>query len=334
MQRRAPKRNKIGRFLLTRIGDLEIYFRRFCGLSRVEKNKYFLEYPDEFDQNEIKRIVSLIRGEEYQPAIFIHGVLPRSGTNYLSDLMKRHKDVFSYTYHFFEFPLLSFTGEVKDLQSDFNRRIARYPGSLKAFEFSAYINAGMMKNLQALSESKKNMLFKYPFVHYLDLFRTFFPRDFLILILRDGRDVVSSSVRTFGTGFFKKNFSDYCREWDFATQCILKYCQGNSCSNPRTVVVKYEDLYKDPQTTIHKILHALHLDPKRFDFNGISHQPIRGSSALSNNKGRVTWEPQERQDDFNPIGRWGDWPIRQKRQFKTYAGRSLIAAGYAKDNNW
>ena len=335
MHRKASENSKIRKLLLTRIGDLEIYFRRLLGLSLVEKYKYFLEYPDDFNSDEIKRIVYLIRGKKYKPAIFIHGVMPRSGTNYLADLLQRHKDVFSFTHHFWEFPLLAFTGNVEDLQSDFNRRISRYPGSLKSFEFSAYLNAGMMKNLQQLSdEPTKTMLFKFPFVHYLRLFRTLFPRDYLLLVLRDGRDVVASSLQTFGSGFLKKNFSDYCKEWDYATRCILKYAQGGTFQNSRTIVVKYEDVYQDPEKNIRRILGTLPLNAKRFDFQNIRNEPIRGSSSLRDKHGKVIWRPQEHPETFNPIGRWANWPSSLKSKFKKSAGQSLIAARYAEDYNW
>jgi len=334
MKRTNPEKTKIGRVMLTRIGELGMYFRRYFGLNLVKKHKYFMEFPDDFDRNEIERIVYLIRGEKYKPAIFIHGVMPRSGTNYLADLMERHEDIFPYTHHFWEFPLLMFTENVSNLQSDFNRKILRYPAEAKPFEFSAYLNAGMMKNLQEQADTGKMILFKYPFVQYLDLFRTFFPRDYLILVLRDGRDVVASSIRTFGMGPFKKKFSDYCREWDYATRCILKYDHKNSYNHPKTIVIKYEDLYQDPEKNIRRILRTLNLDPQRFDFQDLRSQPIRGSSALPNEKGKVTWKPQERKDTFNPLGRWANWTNSQKRRFKALAGRSLVAAGYANDNDW
>ena len=89
------EKTKLGRICLTRIGELKRYFNRLPGMNRIESEKYFYNIPNESVFREIQDISLLIRGTDYQPAIFIHGVMTRSGTNYLSDLMARHNDIFS-----------------------------------------------------------------------------------------------------------------------------------------------------------------------------------------------------------------------------------------------
>ena len=61
--------------------------------------------------------------------------------------------------------------------------------------------------------------------------------------------------------------------------------------------------------------------------------PVHGSST-TRERGRVTWNPVARQQGFNPIGRWQDWPAHRKWLFKRIAGRELIDLGYAQDMNW
>ena len=40
-------------------------------------------------------------------------------------------------------------------------------------------------------------------------------------------------------------------------------------------------------------------------------------------------------NDFQPVGRWRKaWSSHKKRRFKAIAGRTLIQAGYAKDDHW
>ena len=112
---------KLDRLLATRIGDLVLNLGRWMGLNLKPLYKYELALTDEFDRKEIERTIYAIRGEDYRPAIFIHGVLPRSGTNYLRDLFARHPDINAFPHHFAEFPLLSITDKVLQLQNDFVR---------------------------------------------------------------------------------------------------------------------------------------------------------------------------------------------------------------------
>jgi protein-tyrosine sulfotransferase len=264
----------------------------------------------------------------------VHGVLPRSGTNYLADLLERHQDVHAHPHRFWEFPLLSVTDRVEELQADFARVYRRNAEVLKPFEFAACLASGLMRHLQELVGPDKTMLFKFPYVHYVSLFRLLFPQDYLILLLRDGRDVVSSSMKTFQKGFFISRFSNYCVEWDCAARTILKYDGGGPKKHPRTLVVKYEDLFSSPGESIRAILRRVGLESARYDFADIGNMPVRGSSDLAEHAGGIHWKPQSRQEKFNPVGRWKDWPERRKRRFKAKAGDTLIAAGYAVSNEW
>jgi len=325
---------KRDRLLTTRVGDLVIYLGRRIGLNINPLYKYELALLDGFDRKEIERIVYAIRGTEYSPAIFIHGVLPRSGTNYLANLFARHPDIYPHPQRFSEFPLLSITDKVIHLQNDFARVYRRNAEVLKPLEFNACLNSGLLKYLQDLVGLNKTMLFKFPGVHYVDLFRALFPNDYLILLLRDGRDVVESSLKTFQQGIFRKRFSQYCREWHYAAKTILKYRLDGFATNARTLVVRYEDLFSDPETTMREILRKTGMELDKYDFTNLGNMPIRGSSDLEEQPGGVHWEPMEPHGQFNPVKRWKDWSKYRKRKFKAIAGDTLIAAGYEAGSDW
>jgi hypothetical protein len=325
---------RLDKLLATRVGDLGTYVRRLFRLNRVPRHKYDVELPDSFDSATIERIVYSIRGEDYQPALFILGVHPRSGTNYLADLFSFHEDIYPHPRKFWEFPLLSVTNHVMQLQNDFARVYRRNAEVLRPMEFAAYLSAGFMRSLQQQVGPGKTMLFKFPYAHYVDLFRTIFPKDYLVLILRDGRDVVTSSLKTFRKGILRRGFSDYCREWNYATRAILKYDAHGCAVHPRTVVVKYESLFQNPEERMREILQKFGLSADRYDFKNLREMAVRGSSDLVERGGAAHWKPVKRTSTFNPVGRWKGWSEGQKRRFKAIAGETLIAAGYEAGENW
>jgi len=326
--------SRVDRFLATRVGELGIYFRKMLGLSRIPWSKYDTRMPQGLDVEAISNIVYTIRGENYKPSIFIHGVLPRSGTNYLADLFKFHQRIHAHPRDLWEFPLLSVTDRVTQLQNDFTRVYRHNAEVLYPFEFSAYLDSAYMKCLQSKVGSNKTMVFKFPFVHHANIFRILFPEDYQILLLRDGRDVVSSSMKTFSKGIIKRNFSDYCAEWSRATETILNYDVDGPNQHSRTIVVRFEDFIKNPCERIRELLDRVGLDCSMYNFSGLANMPVRGSSELATRSEGVHWQPYKSQNEFNPIGRWSGWPERRKRKFKRIAGEMLINAGYETSDIW
>jgi len=318
------------RLLSSRLIDLGIFLKRLLGFNSIPRQKFSPALPSDEDARALREIVFSIRGEEYQPAILIHGVTPRSGSNYLSNLLEFHNDIFHHPHRLWEFPLLAVTDGCQHLQRDFLRIYRRNAEVVKDYEFAAVLAAGFMKHLQQLTESGKTMLLKVPHVEFIDLFRILFPRDYLLVVLRDGRDVVASSLKTFKKGLLQKSFADYCWEWNYAAQAVLRL--GRS-QDPRTMILKYEDLFADPAGNVHNILALTDLPESGFHFDKIESMRVIGSSDLAQG-GEVNWHPQQRPADFKPVGRWHDWSTRQKQQFKGIAGRTLIDCGYEQDDNW
>jgi protein-tyrosine sulfotransferase len=334
--RDVANESRLDKLLSTRIRDLEIYFRKLVGLQRFPYPRYENPvFPAGFDAGEIESIARAIRGPDYEPAVFLHGVLARSGTNYLSDLIERHPDICAHPHQFWEFPLLAVTDQISELQNDFARVYRRNADVLKPLEFAACLGSGLLRRLQHMVGEDKTMLFKFPYVYYIDLFRILFPRDYLILLLRDGRDVVSSSMRSFKEkGVFRQRFVDYSAEWACAARAILAYEEGAPRNHPRTIVVRYEEVLEQPEEHVREIVKRIGLDPEKYDYTSLKSMPVRGSSDLAGQAGGMHWKGVKPPEHFKPVGRWKDWPQRKKRRFKAIAGEALIAAGYEKRNDW
>ena len=324
------KENIVERLLSSRLSDLGVLLKRLLGLNSIPEEKFSPALPSQEDARALRKIVFSIRGENYSPAIIIHGVMPRSGTNYLSSLLQFHDDISHHPHRLWEFPLLTVADGCQYLQRDFIRTYRRNAEVLKEYEFAAVLAAGFMRHLQQLTGPGKTMLLKSPHVEFIELFRILFPRDYLVLVLRDGRDVVASSLRTFTKGLLRKGFQDYCREWHYGAEAILRLDRNN---DPRTLILRYEDMFADPVSNIRRVLEMTGLGESGFHFDKLDTMKVIGSSELSEG-GRVDWHPRQRPATFKPVGRWHDWSNRRKRQFRTIAGKALIESGYEKDSNW
>jgi protein-tyrosine sulfotransferase len=317
----------------TRIGDLLPFFKRLCGGSALDPAAYDCEILSSLDSTLLHDIAYRVRGENYRPAIFVHGVMPRSGTNYVADLLKLHTDTAHYPHRIWEFPLLHSAQSVNAVQQDFLRTYKRNAEVIQPFEFLALLASGFLRYLQELAPAENTVVLKVPHAEYLYLFHALFPRDHLILVMRDGRDAIASHQGTFSSGLFKPGFAELCQKWAHSTSLALDYEKYRVSSSGNMLAIPYEKVNQNPQAAMREIIETAGLLHEHYDFNNVEALPVRGSSAMGGSSG-VDWEPKAKPSDFKPVGRWHGWGNSQKRRFKRIAGKTLIAAGYAADNSW
>src|SRR5690606_1086765 len=220
------------------------------------------------------------------------------------------------------------------LQREF---LAMFPANaevLGRFDLLAYLASGWLAALQKEAGGRR-ILLKSPHVQNLALFRHVFPHDILLLCLRDGRDVIQSSLQTFGRWRLRsKGFAELAREWRYATEAILSFEPDGEHAWANAKVIRYEALVDDPAAVVREALVHARLDPEVYDFDALNRLPVRGSSSLPT-EGRQRWDPHAKPKGFQPVGRWRKaWSERQKRRFKAIAGSTLIRAGYAADDRW
>jgi protein-tyrosine sulfotransferase len=279
---------------------------------------------------EVRQLAHLalsVRGADHPPAILLHGVLPRSGTNYLANAIALHPDVAGFPRQIWEFPLVHVAPGAEALQSEFTAMFPANEAVLSKHEFLTYLASGWLAALQSEMPAKR-LLMKSPHVRQIGLFPAIFPRDNLVLCLRDGRDVVASTVKTFGTSLLRKSFRQIVTEWKLATEAALNLAEGGPNHHPNAVVIRYEDAVREPRRLIRDLLVRLDLDPASFPFDQLDRLPVFGSST-NQAEGAARWEPVRRDASFNPIGRWRDWPERRMKEFMDIAGDTLARAGYA-----
>ncbi len=258
--------------------------------------------------------------------IFILGIMQRSGTNWLRDLLLCHPDCYgakipedflvanSHLLQRFGSSLYNSWPEKwrPDERVGPKERLHRMLGDA-LLEFIGQELPGRNSNGELSPPPQRRLVTKTPCVENLEHCFSFFPNSQLIILVRDGRAVVESIVQGFSW-----DYESAIRHWDRAAQAILRFRALGGPALQRTVLVKYEDLYSDPCAELRRVFAFLELAPSRYDFDRALNLPVRGSSLVG------------REPKFAPLDRAADWDPWKHERFNHVAGESLEALGYHK----
>ena len=257
-------------------------------------------------------------------AVFILGMMRRSGTNYLYDLLKLHPDSRRARGPIWE-----------DFLLHGSHRLISYVEEVKrqwdpSWGFGEEEPAGLYRSLgQGLlaflgPEDPRRLFFaKTPSVENLDMFPKLFPHAKLIIVVRDGRAVVESGMKSFAW-----NFEEATHNWVRCAQTILNFAQTHRSRAESFRVIRYEDLWSQTREVMTGILNWLELDLDKYDFAAARHLPVRGSSVFRGGANRIHWEPVEKTDAFKPLERYRHWSAFRHQRFHFIAGPTLVGLGY------
>lgn len=256
--------------------------------------------------------------------IFIHGILPRSGTNFLWDLLLLHPDCapavdpvredlfLDHSDH-----LLAFSEAV---QGAWDPRWGRFSRELPG-RLHAALGEGLVSFLW--EDRARRLVSKSPSVRHLERFFEFFPSARLLILIRDGRSVTQSCVDTFGWEFERA-----ARAWADGADEVARFRDSQAHRADRWRVVHYEALLDDLDGQMPVLLNFAGLDPSAYDLQAARNLPVRGSSAFGRNASSVSWEPVEKNAGFSPKERWRSWTPPQHERFAWIAGEQMRALGY------
>lgn len=190
-------------------------------------------------------------------------------------------------------------------------------------------------DFECVNQGKKRWVEKTPpHIFQIHRFLAFRPQSQIILMLRDGRDVVCS-LR------FRKGYAqiqDRIDRWVYDNLAGLPYWQ-----HPQVKVVKYEDLIATPETVMRDICHFLGEDYSSalFEYYKTEHywfsdrikKPEAIQTHQDHNDNR-NW--QINQPIFDGRGRWyKEMPMIEKKQFKNSAAQPLLEQfGYVSNADW
>ena len=164
---------------------------------------------------------------------------------------------------------------------------------------------------------------KSPSVRNVRLFFELFEDAALLVLVRDGRSVVESGMRSFDW-----DFETAVRDWVAAADVVIDFRRQMGDRPLPWALVRYEDLVTDLRSELTSALVAVGLDPGDYDFEAAGALPVKGSSTFRGGEGDVHWAPVDRTGDFRPLERWTDWPRSLHERFNWLAGEQLRRLGY------
>jgi hypothetical protein len=258
--------------------------------------------------------------DQNRAPIFVLGLTHRSGTLWLRNLLLLHSDCAGCP-----------PGE--DWLIGYAHLLARYvmlvsrhwkPRSEVKDE---WLYEGLGRGLLGLWEGRtgeKRLVTRTPSVRNLRIFAKLLPQAFLLVIVRDGRAVVESSVKT-----FDRYHETYMRSWARAAREALDFQEGAKYANSRCLFIRYEDLFTNLETELHRIFNFIGLSAASYNFEAAKHLPVRGSSSTRTSRSeRVHWQPVEKTGEFDPLSRWHHWSRGRHERFNWIAGLFLQRFGY------
>lgn len=310
-----------------RLSDISRLTKRVLGMQYLSVDD-FAPTIDPLDIERLRGLARRARGDGPAP-ILVLGVMPRSGTNFIHDLIGLHPDVKADPGRIWEFPLLHAARGATAFMDDFISLFPRNADVTSRWDAMALLAGAWLREHQVEAGSK-HIMHKSPHVQNLSIAPHIFPEVKIILCLRDGRDVVDSSLKTFSRwSLSRKTFSQLAKEWQLSAEAILAFDESGAAAHPDVLVVRYEEAVSDPKTLVKRILHHTGLKPENYDFSKIEALPVRGSSR-SDTSDDQRWKPAEKTADFKPVNRWASWSARRKQRFSRIAGHTLESAGYEK----
>lgn len=309
-----------------RLGDISKLAFRLAGAPYLSTSDFRPEISAE-DGERLSGLARRARGDGPAP-ILVLGVMPRSGTNAVRDAIALHPDVYADPGRLYEFPLLHAADAAAVFMDQFHSYFPRNAEVTHRHDALAMLAGAWLRELQ-LEAGDKRILLKSPHVQNLFLAPHIFPDAKIVLCLRDGRDVVDSSLRTFSrVSLARKTFAQLATEWKFAAEAIVGATQAIAMQDMVTLA-RFEDLQDAPSQTVTAVLNGIGLDVANYDMEAFANLPVRGSSR-STATDDSRWQPETRSAHFKPVNRWHAWSDKRKARFDRIAGQALEQAGYAR----
>lgn len=275
--------------------------------------------------------------------LLIHGIGQRSGTNYLARILRCHADVSPSPRQIWESPHLNHS----DLLVEYANRMAGAPRveALDPDDLLAHLGDAVLTCAAAGLPPERRLMMKNPSVEKIDRFFRLFPRSFLILLVRDGRDVAASALRTtFATPMefrwrypgtwrfaFRDPLGELARRWRDSSREIRSLLESVAGTERETRVhaVRFEDLVRDGAGEVRRLLEFAGLPGDRFDWDRFEELGVRGSSFVNRAEENLDWSGSEEADErFDPVGRWRSWSEKERSRYESVAGGELERWGY------
>jgi hypothetical protein len=259
--------------------------------------------------------------------IILLSACPRSGSNYLENLLALHpqcrrskvpEDFFLANSE----TLLNFCRSVADSWDDWWLERLGGPFRLAIHMGTALLRFAHPAPKEDDPAGDLHLVLRSPTTEGMATATILFPDARVLVVVRNGPATVESGRRSFGWPYEEAMLA-----WRQSVRRILSYLA--SIDGPRCHLVRFEDLIADPGREITRILVFLGLDPALYPFNRIDEIPVFGSSTFGRMNGeRVHWRPVPKDSSFDPLARAQSWPLRRLVRFSWLAGAEQRRLGY------
>ncbi|MCF6171938.1 MAG: sulfotransferase [Bacteroidales bacterium] len=259
--------------------------------------------------------------------VFIVGISGRSGTNYLFRLLLNHPDCAVSNLGAEDFIIYGL-----DKLTDYTDKISlRWK---KDWNYTPAKKSMLKKSLgdgitDFLRKDKNNkcLISKTPSTLNIDKFFDFFTDARLIILVRDGKNVVESGVKSkfwnYETGF---------HIWNESAKRILKLLEKETAVRDKILLIKYEDLVSSLDKELAKVFAFCHLSFDKYDFRKTENIQVFGSSLSGAENKKFVWKVDKQKKHFDPLLRTQKWNRFLYYRYNRKCGENAVKLGYELKN--
>ena len=261
-----------------------------------------------------------------QGLILLLGITQRSGTNYCHKVLTCHPDCSGTQFELWEDFLIHESHRLLSYVSAASQHwnAKWHAESLLHTSLLEALGAGLTTFLRQGCHSRY-LIAKTPSLRGIEHIPLLLPGSRLLIVVRDGRDVVTSGMRSFGWDF--QRAVDF---WTNGAREIMRFRDNHPGFG--FLLVRYEDLVTRLPEVVGQLCHYLDVAPSLFDVEAALRLPVLGSCDDIDANGRVHWRRVERTDDFQPVGRWrSNFTEAEHAEFWDRAHGEMAALGYQRD---
>jgi hypothetical protein len=259
--------------------------------------------------------------------IILLSACPRSGSNYLEQLLSLHpqcrkskvpEDFFLANSE----TLLNFCRSVADSWDDWWLQRLGGPSRL-----AMHIGSALLRFADPCSEEERplddsRLMLRSPTTEGIAAATSLFPNAQVLVLVRDGPATVESGRRS-----FRWPYEEAMLAWRQSARRILSFLA--SVDSPRCQLIRFEDLTANPAGEMTRIFVFLGLDPALYPVERIDEVPVFGSSSFGRtDRKEVHWRPVPKDASFDPVARAQSWPRHRLARIAWLAGAEQRRLGY------
>lgn len=296
--------------------------------DEFKKHSFVINKEQEKISKNVLDVARQVSQSDNKPITMILGVMPRAGTVFMGHLLSLHEKFHLHPNELWEVPVLSPINNLLAYERDF---FSGYPPNrdrMLPHDLLPLFGCGIAAYFNHFVEPGKQALIKETDVQNLNYLPTLFPGIRVLLMLRDGRDLVHSTIKSWP----HRKFDEVCHTWATCTQSVIDFNKRHQHDN-NVMLVKFENVLDEKEKFVRDFCAQFNMNTEQYAFDKINDIGVLGSSTLKKGE-NVDWKPIEKPKGFRPTGHWLNWSVKQKQVFKKIAGDVLIASGYATDQLW